>query len=685
MCDEESDKYESADEGVYLPLKSICIPKTSDAVSVEVTKPPAEVTMAPEVHGGGPIVQNMADKRKKSRKSKSQPKKVKVPKVKSPPQEIPWNIGGSSSHQKEEKRVKPNSDQSTIDSHAESSSHIVSDLTTTVRDKEDADIACKSHDSVAESATHVQPSEVSPPTPQIQSRDDIIQVEAEESTVPVLDGSPSNPDVISFAASSFVRGVGGGLSTLAGVLTHAIQVAVEDEPVDVTERRKERQNREEVEREAIAEAWSSVWNSTWGTGGWGEDEDSQLPDPDLSTESKPASAMINNDAASPSVSDLAVSTHEEPTSFWGWSGVSSFAQQLTTSLQTKSLTLVQEGVNVLEKIGKKTMSVIEENDPGFQYTKKFLRPPGLRDRPNLSQVIREAYERDQSNLPHTDNAARDSPNKGSLSAYLERNRALVHLEALELVSEQAESQLHIRLQQFPEQTQDLTLETIWCTLQLEDAEDNETETYFEDATVLKLLKNTGNSKDLYGCRPKDLSEEHMRVWIVLQQSLNEFKLIYPGERLLKNLTEFWNRIQDTQSEGNAETLFAAAVITLADITSAYLEYLHKVAECILVRDHEALLDFSWLTSVIATLFHAAFRLQSATSLEYIKLIKTSRKSLTGQTTIEFSPPVTSTTQFVANVLLECNNAQTYLRNAAHLLVPVFQLACLNSSLEVESN
>ncbi|GAA30974.2 protein FAM114A2 [Clonorchis sinensis] len=601
--------------------------------------------------------------------------------VKSPSQEIPRNVGGSSSHQKEEKLVKSNSDQSTIDSHA----HIGYDLSTAVRDEEDAEVARNSQDSVAEPATHEEPSEMSPPTSQVQDRDDFIQVETEGSAIPVLHDSQWNPDVISFAASNFVRGVGGGLSTLAGVLAHAIQTAVEDEPADVTERRKERQNREEAEREAIAEAWSSVWNSTWGTGGWGEDEDSQLPDPDLPTESKPASATVNDNTASASVSDLAASTHEEPTSFWGWSGVSSFAQQLTTSLQTKSLTLVQEGVNVLEKIGKKTMSVIEENDPGFQYTKKFLRPPGLRDRPNLSQVIREAYERDQSSLSHTDSAARDSPNKSSLSAYLERNRALVHLEALELVSDQAESQLHIRLQQLPEQTHDLTLERIWCTLQLEDAEDNETETYFEDATVLKLLKNTGDSKDLYGCRPEDLSEEHMRVWIVLQQSLSEFKLIYPGERLLRSLTEFWNRIQDTQSEGNAETLFAAAIITLADVTSAYLEYLHKVAECILVRDHEALLDFSWLTSVAAALFRAAFRLQSATSLEYIKLIKTSRKSLTGQATLEFSPPVTSTTQFVANILLECNNAQTYLRNTARLLVPVFQLACLNSSLEVGSN
>ncbi|TGZ56096.1 hypothetical protein CRM22_010222 [Opisthorchis felineus] len=684
MCDEDSDKYESADEGVDLPLKPICSPKTSDAISIELTKSPAQLATAAEVHGGGPIDQKTADRKKKTRKSKSQPKKAKVFKVKSPSQEISWNVGSSSSHQKEENRVKPDSDQSTIDSHAERSSHIVYELSTTVRDEGDAEVARNSHDSVVVSATHEEPSEMSPPTSQVQDRDDFIQVEAEGSTTPVLDDSQWNPDVISFAASNFVRGVGGGLSTLAGVLTHAIQTAVEDEPADVTERQKERQTREEAERESIAEAWSSVWNSTWGTGGWGEDEDSQLPDPDLSTESKPVSAMVNNETSSASVSDLAASTHEEPTSFWGWSGASSFAQQLATSLQTKSLTLVQEGVNVLEKIGKKTMSVIEENDPGFQYTKKFLRPPGLRDRPNLSQVIREAYERDQSSLSHTDSTARDTPNKGSLSAHLERNRALVHLEALELVSDQAESQLHIRLQQLPEQTQDLTLETIWCTLQLEDAEDNETETYFEDATVLKLLKNTGDSKDLYGCRPEDLSEEHMRVWIVLQQSLSELKLIYSGERLLKSLTEFWNRIQDTQSENNAETLFAAAIITLADVTSAYLEYLHKVAECILVRDHEALLDISWLTSVVATLFHAAFRLQSATSLEYIKLIKTSRKSLTGQT-IEFSPPVTSTTQFVANILLECNNAQTYLRNAARLLVPVFQLACLNSSLEVESN
>ncbi|GAA52399.1 hypothetical protein CLF_107995, partial [Clonorchis sinensis] len=90
MCDEESDEYESADEGVDLPLKPICSPKTSDAISVEVTKPSAEVAVGfslvsaelflqtdAEVHGGGPVVQKVADKKKKPRKSKSQPKKVK--------------------------------------------------------------------------------------------------------------------------------------------------------------------------------------------------------------------------------------------------------------------------------------------------------------------------------------------------------------------------------------------------------------------------------------------------------------------------------------------------------------------------------------------------------------------------------------------------------------------------------
>lgn len=64
--------------------------------------------------------------------------------------------------------------------------------------------------------------------------------------------------------------------------------------------------------------------------------------------------------------------------------VSGWLAGLTNKVQSGGLTLVTGSLDVLEGIGKKTMDVLKDKDPGLQQTKAIL--TGKPNLPVLSQV-----------------------------------------------------------------------------------------------------------------------------------------------------------------------------------------------------------------------------------------------------------------------------------------------------------
>ena len=60
---------------------------------------------------------------------------------------------------------------------------------------------------------------------------------------------------------------------------------------------------------------------------------------------------------------------------------------LSSAVTSKGLELVSEGIGALETIGKKTMDVISEGDPGFRVKREMFK------KPSLSQVCFESIKR----------------------------------------------------------------------------------------------------------------------------------------------------------------------------------------------------------------------------------------------------------------------------------------------------
>lgn len=102
--------------------------------------------------------------------------------------------------------------------------------------------------------------------------------------------------------------------------------------------------------------------------------------------------------------------------------------------------VISGGLDTLEGIGKKTMTILQENDPGLINKRKLL---GLdNDRPILSQVLRDAKEKSEANEKNLKAAHRKEYRKQlHFEMLFDDYHGLVHLEALEMLSKQASLRL----------------------------------------------------------------------------------------------------------------------------------------------------------------------------------------------------------------------------------------------------
>lgn len=99
--------------------------------------------------------------------------------------------------------------------------------------------------------------------------------------------------------------------------------------------------------------------------------------------------------------------------------------------------VISGGLDTLEGIGKKTMTILQENDPGLLNKRKML---GMMDKdtPVLSQILREAKEKTEE-AEHNLKEIQKQRYKKQLhfETLFDDYHGLVHLEALEMLSQQS--------------------------------------------------------------------------------------------------------------------------------------------------------------------------------------------------------------------------------------------------------
>lgn len=99
--------------------------------------------------------------------------------------------------------------------------------------------------------------------------------------------------------------------------------------------------------------------------------------------------------------------------------------------------LVEGSLTVLEKVGKKTMDIINENDPGLNITKNYFFEK--KGKLTLSQLLKEGKEEREKEAVREEDFL--EAQKFKLDYWFEELQGLVHLEALEILSGQSEAEV----------------------------------------------------------------------------------------------------------------------------------------------------------------------------------------------------------------------------------------------------
>lgn len=132
----------------------------------------------------------------------------------------------------------------------------------------------------------------------------------------------------------------------------------------------------------------------------------------------------------------------------------------------------------------------------------------------------------------------DKSDRGDFTHQLELRLALLHLESLQLICDEAQSQLPVRLDALAMVSRPLSdqltaddgpLEQIWSTLQLEDSADD------DDADDVSALTNLlGESVKLSidsESAPNHLPDEYSGLWTDFRRIMSKLKERFAGERV----------------------------------------------------------------------------------------------------------------------------------------------------------
>ncbi|CAH2087850.1 unnamed protein product [Euphydryas editha] len=314
------------------------------------------------------------------------------------------------------------------------------------------------------------------------------------------------------------------------------------------------------------------------------------------------------------------------------SGVTKFVESTGTKV-------IAGGLDTLETIGKKTMEVLQEGDPGLAKKKALL---GLdTDKPVLSQVLREAKAKaDEEDLMRE---AKREAKEVHYETLFDDYEGLVHLEALEMLSRQLRMRIDERLRAAPPDKRLDIKETLQqvaelCEMPEEDDEDEDEEQISEDMS-----------------KPDALHER-------LQRATRDIGLKLQFQPLIKQYTEILTWLESMDSDTTIKAIYKKSVSGLAQTTALSMELYHKTAEMLLVKNRRSTADeadaLTQLTVVLT------------------KHISELATQFTEKLSSHPSEDKEQVNNYITNVFLEAGNSSKYIENAFQLTLPIIQIGAV---------
>ncbi|XP_016136174.1 protein NOXP20 isoform X2 [Sinocyclocheilus grahami] len=371
---------------------------------------------------------------------------------------------------------------------------------------------------------------------------------------------------------------------------------------------------------------------------------------------------------------------------------------ISSAVQSTGKSVITGGLDALEFIGKKTMNVLAERDPGFKKTKILMQRTV-----SLSQMLKEAKEKERERLS-SQMVTEPTAHYGIL---FDDYQGLSHLEALEILSNESEGRVQEFLSSLEEEDLEvlkkelIAIKEIFITHEEEEADaasgenaaDGEefvsvlTELLFElhvAATPDKLNKARIKAHDWV----REVEQSRKDVKNVTEELKEESSTTCPApekeeqkEEEKKEKGEEGENEENNAKDGNSNALSAlsslnckaymSSVGSLAEVTARSIEQLHKVAELIL-HGQELEKPACQQASILVRLTSAMCKEVKCLALKFtdtLLAVGSQRKAE------EVNPLVDS-------VMLEGCNSTTYIHSAFQLLLPVLQVSHIQTSRTV---
>uniref|UniRef100_A0A1A7WKU8 Family with sequence similarity 114, member A2 n=1 Tax=Iconisemion striatum TaxID=60296 RepID=A0A1A7WKU8_9TELE len=315
---------------------------------------------------------------------------------------------------------------------------------------------------------------------------------------------------------------------------------------------------------------------------------------------------------------------------------------LTSVVQNTGKTVISGGLDALEFIGKKTMDVIAEGDPGFKKTK------GLMNRnATLSQVLREAKEREELQTAQTESSDSEKKVVAHYGMLFDEFQGLSHLEALEILSRESESKVKSVLTTLSGD------QLVQLREELDQIKDSFSLVEFDEEEVEETKDEGGTEFE------EELTEllEGLSVFATVDKLSKACKNICSTVSDMNKAPSKESDEEETQSH-SVEEVHAAAIRGLAELTARSIELFHKLAEMILFSKGCA--EAGMLPQLTVVLCKEI----SLLSKKFTSCLTTAGSSEKGDV---LNPLITG-------VFLEASNSASYIQDAFQLLMPILEIS-----------
>nr|XP_045009171.1 protein FAM114A2 [Jaculus jaculus]XP_045009172.1 protein FAM114A2 [Jaculus jaculus] len=332
---------------------------------------------------------------------------------------------------------------------------------------------------------------------------------------------------------------------------------------------------------------------------------------------------------------------------------------ISTAVQSTGKSVISGGLDALEFIGKKTMDVIAEGDPGFKRTKGLMHRNAT-----LSQVLREAKEKEEQWT--SSEVTMETDKKPHYGLLFDEFQGLSHLEALEMLSRESEIKVKSILNSLSGQELDtikIELEQLKEAFSLADFSEEEEEEKQGDEDFTREITELFSQLHV-SSRPEKLARARNTAceWIRTcpAQSLAERG---GGERLEAEDTEEVSRV-------SVEDIHAFAIRSLAELTAYSIELFHKTAALVLHGQTQGV-----------TALERGQALAQVTAVLCTELSSLSRAFTARLTAAGVKEKADVLNPLITAVFLEASNSASYIQDAFQLLLPVLQISLIESRTE----